>query len=660
MEAELSTDYDVIVVGTGLVECIVAAASARIGKKVLHIDRNDYYGGQWASFTLQGMEQWVDGITTLKEDEKSIEAEKGALGDGETVLPTCNPGRTYSYVKQKWFIEKFIQPEVSSVETSPEVPCSGEEEKKVEPIDEKVEESVGSDVGKSNKENVDESEVNGEAANQEVMEVETSAEGLDNEKKDVPTLPIEVKEKQPWTQESMMKLSRKFNLDLAPKLLFSRGALVELLISSNVARYAEFKCITRVLTWLSSDEDKGELVVVPCSRSDVFTTESLSLIEKRLLMKLLEFCHSYDKNPDQIEEFSEKTFTEFLKSRRQTSNLIHFVTESIAMVDGNVPCREGLEKTKLFLTSLGRYGTTPFLFSMYGCGELPQAFCRLCAVFEGTYVLRRPVSSIILNENNSCVGMFSEDERFKCSHLVMDAFYAPSQYISSYPDSRQKSISRGIFILDRSILTNEKEQLSLLRFPAKENNGKPVTVIEVGVGAGVCPKDLYCVHMTCEGCDAEEDLKVVTQNLFAMDEENSDKPKLLWSLYFNQMDLSNVNLTEDIPENIYLCSGPDAFLDYDSAISQARTVFTRMFPEEEFLPRAPDPDEIVFDNAGAEPKQGDNFSSEEGTSGEKKETEAKDNTDEGISEAVSTEASMTEGGSQEDSEIQDSAVSDSL
>ena len=42
-------------------------------------------------------------------------------------------------------------------------------------------------------------------------------------------------------------------------------------------------------------------MVVPCSRSDVFTTDSLSLIEKRLLMKLLEFCHSYDKNPEQVE-----------------------------------------------------------------------------------------------------------------------------------------------------------------------------------------------------------------------------------------------------------------------------------------------------------------------------------------------------------------------
>lgn len=38
-------------------------------------------------------------------------------------------------------------------------------------------------------------------------------------------------------------------------------------------------------------------------------------------------------------------------------------------------------------------------------------------------------------------------------------------------------------------------------------------------------------------------------------------------------------------------------------------MFSQMFPEEEFLPRAPDPEEIVFDNAGAEPKEGDNFES---------------------------------------------------
>lgn len=40
----------------GLTESIVAAAASRIGKTVLHLDSNDYYGGSWASFNLENIE----------------------------------------------------------------------------------------------------------------------------------------------------------------------------------------------------------------------------------------------------------------------------------------------------------------------------------------------------------------------------------------------------------------------------------------------------------------------------------------------------------------------------------------------------------------------------------------------------------------------------
>lgn len=47
-----------------------------------------------------------------------------------------------------------------------------------------------------------------------------------------------------------------------------------------------------------------------------------------------------------------------------------------------------------------------------------------------------------------------------------------------------------VTIHTRSILPHEKEQLTLLRVPAKEGNLIPVTVMEVGPGTHVCPKDL--------------------------------------------------------------------------------------------------------------------------------------------------------------------------
>ena len=34
---------------------------------------------------------------------------------------------------------------------------------------------------------------------------------------------------------------------------------------------------------------------------------------------------------------------------------------------------------------------------MYGAGEMPQAFCRLCAVFGGTYFLGRKIDGIVVS-----------------------------------------------------------------------------------------------------------------------------------------------------------------------------------------------------------------------------------------------------------------------
>lgn len=44
--------YDAIIMGTGLKECILSGLLSVKGKKVLHVDRNSYYGGDCASLNL--------------------------------------------------------------------------------------------------------------------------------------------------------------------------------------------------------------------------------------------------------------------------------------------------------------------------------------------------------------------------------------------------------------------------------------------------------------------------------------------------------------------------------------------------------------------------------------------------------------------------------
>merc|ERR1712166_914822 len=53
----MDEEYDVIVLGTGLKECVLSGLLAVKGKKVLHLDRNSYYGAETASLNLTNLWQ---------------------------------------------------------------------------------------------------------------------------------------------------------------------------------------------------------------------------------------------------------------------------------------------------------------------------------------------------------------------------------------------------------------------------------------------------------------------------------------------------------------------------------------------------------------------------------------------------------------------------
>mmetsp|Transcript_9128 Transcript_9128/g.28986 ORF Transcript_9128/g.28986 Transcript_9128/m.28986 type:complete len:475 (-) Transcript_9128:603-2027(-) len=54
-EAMADGEYDAIVMGTGLKECILSGLLSTMGRKVLHVDRNNYYGGDSASLNLSNL-----------------------------------------------------------------------------------------------------------------------------------------------------------------------------------------------------------------------------------------------------------------------------------------------------------------------------------------------------------------------------------------------------------------------------------------------------------------------------------------------------------------------------------------------------------------------------------------------------------------------------
>lgn len=63
---DLPSEFDLVVVGTGLSESIIAAAASRVGKTVLHVDENEYYCGYWASFNL---DSFMSHLESSRSDE---------------------------------------------------------------------------------------------------------------------------------------------------------------------------------------------------------------------------------------------------------------------------------------------------------------------------------------------------------------------------------------------------------------------------------------------------------------------------------------------------------------------------------------------------------------------------------------------------------------
>jgi hypothetical protein len=95
--------------------------------------------------------------------------------------------------------------------------------------------------------------------------------------------------------EEFLKNTRKYNFDLSPKLLYSRGPLTNLLISSGIGKYLEFKLLERTAVY-EALTDKVEMM--PTSKEDVFVSKALSLKEKRLLMKFLQFAVDYENQKE--------------------------------------------------------------------------------------------------------------------------------------------------------------------------------------------------------------------------------------------------------------------------------------------------------------------------------------------------------------------------
>lgn len=169
-----------------------------------------------------------------------------------------------------------------------------------------------------------------------------------------------------------------------------------------------------------------------------------------------------------------------------------------------------------------------------------------------------------------------------------------------------------------------------MKLPPVEGHEDGATIIQLAHFSGTCPKEIYLIHITARAIsdDPRADLEpYVTQilsheapkpaptpaegEIFENTQENTIST-ILYQLYFTiPACVSCANSSPKLPRNLHLACGPLLELDYDESIARAQRIFKDIYPEEEFLPRAPDPEQIIIGDEEDQQQQPEKTTQEE-------------------------------------------------
>ena len=89
----------------------------------------------------------------------------------------------------------------------------------------------------------------------------------------------------------------------------------------------------------------------------------------------------------------------------------------------------------LYAESVARYGTSPYLYPLYGLGELPQGFARLSAIYGGTYMLHRPIEGFDYDEVRLNAQLVSHADAGAGGGRLRACLSLPTATSSSYADA---------------------------------------------------------------------------------------------------------------------------------------------------------------------------------------------------------------------------------
>jgi Rab GDP dissociation inhibitor len=284
-----------------------------------------------------------------------------------------------------------------------------------------------------------------------------------------------------------------YNVDLIPKVLMCGGDLVKILRSTVVERYnMEFMLIENSFVMQDKKVQK-----VPVTPSEALNSDLMGFFEKRRCGSFLAFVAGYSEEEELKKKkgYDLRTMTalQLFKEYSLEDKTMTFIGHAAALYTTDdylsQPAYDLVMRCKLYIDSLSMYEQSPYVYPLYGSGELPQAFSRLCAVYGGTYMLQTPVHKVHVDGNGVFAGIeYGEGLKAKAKLVLGDASY--------FPDRVRKvgQCVRCIAILNHPINTGSKTPNKSLQIivPQKElGRHNDVFILQLSSDNQVCPPGFF-------------------------------------------------------------------------------------------------------------------------------------------------------------------------
>jgi len=301
--------------------------------------------------------------------------------------------------------------------------------------------------------------------------------------------------------------------------------------------------------------------------------------------------------------------------------------------------KDGVDELVRHVTALGRFGDTAFLVTMYGSGELSQAFCRSGAVFGSTYMLRRSPLAISLDKNAHVQGLVLSgeehiggsgavdtddvsDRKLLCKHVIVPSTMMGPSKVSK---ALQTRIYRRVSILEGKLMmdtdskdgSDTEQRHAIIIPPGTRGLENKCAIHGVAVDDSVCVaprgKNYTVLHLTTssqEDDDTPDELFVdamskAVEFLIASQPTQKDTAPIKECHHisfsystekpsFNEQDGTKSGQTP----GLHICYRDGQSLTCDSAFREAKRIFQDICPGSDFLALAKKvEDAIVYRDA---------------------------------------------------------------